>query len=143
MHVLPYTYLVMFEWPYLRNFRGYFRLNNSDSYQILDYKHLEPFHKKAHNVAINPCVSKLSLMIGKLALLHLFCMKGFICWRNISISNTCALKGFFHCYYANSRNITWSVGILANALPFYIKPFYVSWLTCSDHSFYSWGSEHI
>ena len=111
--------------------------------QILDYKQtIAPgtFHWKVHNVAVNPVISKLSLMDGKLALLHLFCIKGFIFCRNISINNTCGLKGFCRCHYPNSRDITWSVEILANALPFYITPFYVSWFTCSDHSFYSWGS---
>ena len=68
--------------------------------------HLEPFHKKVHNVAVNPFVSKLSLMVVKLALLHLFYIKGFICWKNISISNTCALKGFLRCHYPNSCDIT-------------------------------------
>ena len=77
--------------------------------QILDYKQNtapRTFHKKVHNVAVNPFVSKLSLMKVKLALLHLFCIKGFICLRNISISNTYALKGFFCCHYPNSCDIT-------------------------------------
>ena len=76
--------------------------------RILDYKQTtapRTFHKKVHNVAVNPVISKLSLMDVKLALLHLFCIKGFICWRNISISNTCGLKGFFRCHYPNSRDI--------------------------------------
>ena len=75
--------------------------------RILDYKQTtapRTFHKKVHNVAVNPVISKLSLMDVKLALLHLFCIKGFICWRNISISNTCALKGFFCCHYPNSHD---------------------------------------
>ena len=46
--------------------------------RILDYKQTttpRSFHKKVHNVAVNPFISKLSLMDVKLALLHFIVYK--------------------------------------------------------------------